>query len=1035
MDYRICSQCGSLASGGEAKCLQCGGAVQYADASVFVGRSFGKFELVEVIGRGGMGVVLKGRHVTLGHPVAVKLLLPGLGDPTFGERFLREARLLAEVRHPNIVEVHDFDIAPGGVPYYVMEYLHGETLAAELARSPQGIGWQRTMMITRGVADALMAAHDHNVVHRDLKPENVFITRAGSLERVKLLDFGIARPLDETESSGSLTQTGHVIGTPRYFAPEQFYGYPVSAATDQYALALVVAEMLSGQPLRDAHSLGEVTLDGIGRVTEKLVTRLPAGTPPAAVDALSRALATDSTRRFASVADFAMALGAMPTQQAAVPAPTRRAAPAPIEAATRLSQAHSGKWHAGLRRRLGMFWQMASARVPLAMRNRRPLGLAALAAGVLLVAAIALALLRSPPADTSVAGNTAAVPAVPGSSAEPGALPQSASQPTQWLRAASSTNVPIDARGILLRVNDTVVLGAANGWYLQRVRGEGVTSRVDLPAGRRLLGPLDAGRLAVIEGDALLSIDPIEGSSQTLTKLPAEIEREARLWLAPDAHTLVAVAGGDLVVYRIEGETTRSVSRLPAEGTASSVALSRDWIAVATRGAARMHVYRTRDAVQVLDQPLDAGQVRDLRVLDLPARVAVATSGPEVHVFALDESAPRRSFSLQGGAQALAWIADYPTLLLAGDSGVALWREGALLEERYADIKLERGMTFIDGQGVLVLDVISHSLRQFDYGTLPIAAEHVIGKSEAWAVHVDAATQAVYVGSRDGAIHALVDGKVSHHPLHADGVTALVGDAGHLASASDDRTLAIWRLPDMTVQWRSRGHDFLVNQLQVQGDALWSSSSDGTLKRWHWPTLEAEETIDLRAITGRRLNLHAFQVDATATHALVGTWNSTVVALDRVPGKEWTSLQFPVESSGGYHALDLPGVGLQLVQGTAPARIYAYDPKLRTLYDLPDFGIDYYALIDDGSGSGAYAAGSGAIARYQLMRDPAGAPRWAASMAMRSDLRVIGAADLDAQHHRLWLADNEGRLLGVDTDAARLPPPVIGPAVARPPGR
>lgn len=1034
MDYRVCSQCGSLASGSEAKCLHCGGVVQYSDASVFIGRSFGKFELVDVIGRGGMGVVLKGRHVTLGHPVAVKVLLPGLGDPTFGERFLREAKLLAEVRHPNIVEVHDFDIAPGGVPYYVMEYLHGETLAAELNRSPQGIGWQRAMMITRGVADALTAAHEHNVVHRDLKPENVFITRTGSLERIKLLDFGIARPLDETDTSGSLTQTGHVIGTPRYFAPEQFYGYPVSAATDQYALALVVAEMLSGRPLRDAHSLGEVTLDGIGRVTEKLVTRLPAGTAPAAIDALSRALATDSTRRFASVAEFAIALGAMPTQQATMPVPTRRSVPAPVEPATRLSRTRSGAWHESLSRRLSTVWQAVSANVPLAVRKKRPLGLAALAAGGLLVAVIAWGLLRSPPADTTAADSTPAVPVAPGSSTDSDALPEPATRIVQWLRARSSSSVPIDARGILMRVNDIVVLTAANGWYLHRVRGEGVTSRVDLPAGRRLLGALDGARLAALEGNIVLSIDPIEGGSQKLATLPAEIDRDARLWLAPDAHTLVVAQGSDLGVYRIDGDSLRSVGRLPADGDAASVALSRNWIAVATRGAARMHVYRTSDAVQVLDQPLDAGQVRDLRVLDVPARVAVASNGPEVHVFALDESAPRRSFSLQGGAQSLAWVPDYPSLLVAGDSGLSLWRDPAFVDERHADAKLERGTAFVDGQGLLLLDSISHTLRQFDYGTLPIAVEHVIGKSEAWAVHVDAVTHAVYVGARDGSIHALVDGKVSHHPLHADGVTALVGDAGHLASASDDRTLAIWRLPDMTVQWRSRGHDFLVNQLQVQGNALWSSSSDGTLKRWHWPTLEAEETIDLRAITGRRLNLHAFHIDASATHALIGTWNNTVVALERAPGKDWTDALFTVESSGGYHVVALPGVALQLVQGTAPARMYAYDEKKHQLHDLPDFGADFYALVADGSGSAAYALGTGAIARYQLMRDPEGAPRWAASMAMRSDLRQIGAADYDVSRHFLWLADSDGRLLGIDTEAARLPPPVIGSAVVRPAG-
>lgn len=1031
MDFRVCTQCGAVAGGGEAQCLSCGGVVQYADASVFVGRSFGKYELLEVIGRGGMGVVLKGRHVTLDQPVAVKLLLPGLGDPAFGERFLREAKLLAGLRHPNLVEVYDFDIAPGGIPYYVMEFLEGETLAAELARSPQGLGWQRTLAVTRGVVDALTAAHERNVVHRDLKPENIFLTRAGSHERIKLLDFGIARPLDETETHGSLTQTGHVIGTPRYFAPEQFYGYPVSPATDQYALALVVTEMLSGRPLRDAKSLGEVTLDGIGRVVDALTQRLPRGTPAIAHSALERALATDPARRFGSVAEFALALGAATTAPgAAAPLPTRIApTPSPAATPTRLSKVVSGNWRGKLDGAAGLARQWLAA--TWTASQRRPL-LALGAAAVLSILIGAGLWLRPSPAPTPPA---AADPGPAESGQAPASAAATPATPSQWLQERGVVNTPIDARAILARVNDIVVLEAANGWYLLRLGSNAAPTRVDMPAGRRLLGALEGGSLAVREGEKLLAVDPVTGDSRTLAQLPAQATSETLLWLAPDARTLVIAQADGMHVYRVAGQGLHELATLADTVDLRTVAVSREWIAIATRGAARMRVYRTSDAEQVLDQPLDAGQVRDLRVLDMPARVAVASTGPEIHVFALDESAPRRSFSLQGGAQALAWVADYPTLLLAGESGVSMWRDAALLDERHADARLERGNAFADGHGVLVLDSSGHTLRQFDYGNLPIAASHDVGKSEAWALHVDPDADAIYLGSRDGVIRVLRQGKLGEYKLHADGVTALVGDDKHLASASDDRTLAIWSLPGMTVQWRSRGHDFLVNQLQLQGNSLWSSSSDGTLKRWHWPTLEAEDSIDVRALSGRTWSLHAFNVDASATHALVGTWNNAVLALEREPAKPWQMQVFPVDSSGGYHVLDLPKVGLQVVQGIGPTRMFVYDTQARALYDLPDFGADFSGLSPDGSGNGALAVGTGVVARYVLMRDPNGSPRWAASLAMRSDLHALGASDYDARRHLLWVGSGDGKLYALDTETLRLPPPRIGPARVRAPAR
>jgi len=976
MDFRICTACGLAMAAGASRCTRCGGTPEAADARAFVGQMFGKYELLDVIGSGGMGVVLKGRHAALGQHVAVKLLQPGLGDPAFRERFLREARLLAGLRHPNIVEVHDFDVSSGDVPYYVMDYLEGESLAGELARAPRGLPWARCAEVLRGVVPALAYAHARGVVHRDLKPDNIFVTHAAGREQVRLLDFGIARFVEDSEEAATrLTQTGLVIGTPQYFAPEQFYGYPVTLATDQYALALIVAEMLRGRPLRSGRSFSEISLEGLARAPASITAELPASTPTHVADALGRALVVDPAQRHADVAAFARALGvdadAMPSGAPAPGLATTRPTPAAQEAAaTRLTIARA-----------------------------RPRWLAWSVALLLLALAVAWWWRAPAPERPDAAG-------VASDSTSPVA-------PSAWLRLHESFAVPVDARSLITRRDDVAVLASADGWYLQPLRGGGEASRVTLPREQHLLGALEDQRLALLAADTLQAIDPLKGDVETLARLPAEFDRTGDVRIAPDARSVLVVSPARAVLYRRAGDALQVVAQWKDVGAAQAIAVSREYLAVAN--GARVRVWRTTDAASVLDQVFDLGAVRDLALLDAPARLAIAERGPNVHVVALDAGAAQRSVPLQGGANALAWIADAPSLLAGGDNGLAIVRDGASPIEHRAEAAIGSHALFADGNGVLLLDTATHRLNWLDYGMLPIARSYRLGTRESWAVHVDAQRQAVFVGSSDGTLYALSGGAVHPYLLHADGVTALAGDADHLASASDDRTLAIWNLPKMDVQWRSRGHAFLVNQIALVGGTLWSSSSDGTLKRWRWPTLEEEETLDVRALAATPdLDLHAFWIDATATHALVGTWNRRLVALDRID-ERWVAQAVPIDSLAGYHVVELPDLHVLAVLGSEPTRVYAWDLATKTLLRVPDLGQLLFALTPDGHGSGAYAAGRGVVLHYGFSREPGGRLRVRVAAAARSELREASAADFDPASALLWLANAEGQLLAVDT--------------------
>ena len=308
------------------------------DASL-VGSQLGKYEIQAEIGRGGMGTVYRGYDRQLDRHVAVKVLAPHLlWEKAFVERFLREARAAARLKHPNIVTIHDVGQA-GGWYYFVMAYLEGQTLTQHV-RQRGPLQPDEASAILRPLADALDYAHQRGLVHRDVKPDNIIVDREG---RVTLTDFGIARAAQETR----LTTTGAVVGTPEYMSPEQAKGLAVSARSDQYSLAVVAYEMLSGQVPFEAEStlalLHKIAYDPpppVGPARSDL---------PAGVDSvLARALDKEPGTRYARVRDFVQALeeafqGATPEALAGQPQATFPPGPAALPAQTRLAGAPAGR--------------------------------------------------------------------------------------------------------------------------------------------------------------------------------------------------------------------------------------------------------------------------------------------------------------------------------------------------------------------------------------------------------------------------------------------------------------------------------------------------------------------------------------------------------------------------------------------------------------------------------------------------------------------------------------------------------------------
>lgn len=257
----------------------------------------GRYELHAVIGEGAFGRVYRGYDRRLERTVAVKLIKPWWSeDPEWAHSFEREARLLARVSDPGIVQIFDVGKAPEGL-YYVSELVEGESLAERLARGPMGV--REAATVAEQLCRALDRAHARRVVHRDVKPANLLISGDG---RVKVGDFGVARLAEGSSDGAGAT----VVGTPRYMAPEQARGRSVTPATDVYSAGIVLYEMLAGHPPFTDGSAVELAL----RHLRDEPPRLPSHVPPALAAVVERALAKDPERRFSSGGAMADALAA-----------------------------------------------------------------------------------------------------------------------------------------------------------------------------------------------------------------------------------------------------------------------------------------------------------------------------------------------------------------------------------------------------------------------------------------------------------------------------------------------------------------------------------------------------------------------------------------------------------------------------------------------------------------------------------------------------------------------------------------------------
>jgi Tol biopolymer transport system component len=268
------------------------------------GTKLGPYEILALIGAGGMGEVYRARDPRLGREVALKIVSDRLANnPGWRARFETEARAVSALNHPGIVTIHDIGNAEG-VAYLVTEFIDGSSL-----RQSRPETLRRQLDAAAQIAEALAAAHAAGITHRDLKPENIMITRDG---RLKILDFGLARQAasfgsDELGTPTVMTTAGTILGTVGYMAPEQARGRPADARSDVFSFGTVMYELFSGRRAFD----GETPADILTMVLKSDPPELPSSVPAGARQIVDRCLDKDPARRFQSTQDLAFALRAV----------------------------------------------------------------------------------------------------------------------------------------------------------------------------------------------------------------------------------------------------------------------------------------------------------------------------------------------------------------------------------------------------------------------------------------------------------------------------------------------------------------------------------------------------------------------------------------------------------------------------------------------------------------------------------------------------------------------------------------------------
>jgi len=852
MEFKICKNCERVELY-SAFCSKCNNSVSIAEDNYFIGKVFGKYILKSKISSGGMGIIYRGSHITLNKIAAIKILIPEIANPEFLKRFEREAQLLAELKHPNIVEIYDFDISSYELPFFVMEFLEGNNLREEIAKFPMGMPYDLFCKYIHQICSALNYAHSKGIIHRDIKPENIFIQKIAEEEVIKILDFGIAKILVDTDVPTQLTLTGSIMGTPYYIAPEQIVGKNIGPHTDQYSLALIAAEMLTGKPVREGKSFSEIITKEINEPI-KIENMLTKKLPENIASAIKKATQPDINLRFNNLQEFEKELVSIRTSS-----------------------------------------EFTTIDIKIPVSKKRNLKIIAILS--ILAFLISLILFTN-------------------------YLPKRI-RPIN----IQEFSLPSDADSLLGYINEYLIVKGLETLYALKINNSKAEPvKIYFKKDEIFISLLSDSSILFLEDNTLKKRyyffeEKLSSKDELLLK---GLPKFNQIGFSVSGNSFFIENDVNIEAYTIKEQAAIKLFEFKKNGLKPiKIIISDKYIALLFKD--NLKVYDLLQKKNLLNESIPVGTA-SIIISDLANMLFMGGWYDEIIIYDL-KSKQKKTMAFPGKTFSIQYLPDNPTLLISKLEKFIIWD----LNKDKEILKIEKKGSLFNSailgiNGIYVLDKSNNHIFLVPYNSFKEKKIFKVSELPIWALAFNKFYNKVFCGGEDGTIYEIDihNDKIIPYKLHTQGVTSIISEKDYLISSSDDKTIALWKLPEMQLLYRSQSHNYLINSLYLPSTngIIWSSSSDGSIKKLNLPSLQEIEVIKIGDYS-----FHSFWVNQEENFIIAGTWNKRFVFIRKIKGQWQVEKEIPVNSQGIYSNVYLPDINIIIFIGAYPSSMFIYDLK------------------------------------------------------------------------------------------------------------